>query len=72
MKLGIEQKSESVTFNPKDQIITVIFPLLPPLEEFIPYLEDIWGRKWLTNNGYNHQKLEKALASYLNLLSSIS
>ena len=30
---------------------TVTQPLLPPLEEFIPYLEDIWQRKWLTNNG---------------------
>ena len=45
--------------------ITVTSPLLPPLEEFIPYLEDIWERKWLTNNGYYHQELEKALCSYL-------
>ena len=28
-------------------IITVTSPLLPPLEEFKPYLEDIWRRKWL-------------------------
>ncbi len=45
--------------------ITVTQPLLPPLEEFIPYLEDIWKRKWLTNNGYYHQELELALAEYL-------
>ena len=45
--------------------ITVTSPLLPPLEEFIPYLEDIWERKWITNNGYYHQELEKALAEYL-------
>ena len=45
--------------------ITVTSPLLPPLEEFIPYLEDIWERKWLTNNGYYHNELEKALADYL-------
>lgn len=45
--------------------ITVTSPLLPPLEEFIPYLEDIWKRKWLTNNGYYHQELEKALCEYL-------
>lgn len=45
--------------------ITVTSPLLPPLEEFIPYLEDIWERKWLTNNGHYHQELEKALAKYL-------
>lgn len=46
-------------------MITVTSPLLPPLEEFIPYLEDIWTRKWLTNNGHYHQELEKALCNYL-------
>ena len=45
--------------------ITVTQPYLPPLEEFIPYLQDIWDRKWLTNNGYYHQELEKALCDYL-------
>lgn len=40
-------------------------PLLPPLEEFIPYLEDIWQRKWITNNGHYHQELERALCEYL-------
>lgn len=45
--------------------VTVTSPLLPPLPEFLPYLEDIWDRKWLTNNGFYHQELEKALASYL-------
>ena len=49
----------------KNDIITVTSPLMPSLEEFIPYLEDIWERKWLTNNGYYHQELEKALAEYL-------
>lgn len=46
-------------------IIKVTSPLLPPLEKFTPYLEDIWKRKWLTNNGYYHQELEKTLAEYL-------
>lgn len=48
-----------------DKIITVTSPLIPPLEEFTPYLEDIWKRKWFTNNGYYHQELEKALCEYL-------
>ena len=48
-----------------NKVITVTSPLLPPLEEFIPYLEDIWRRKWLTNNGFYHQELEKALCEYL-------
>jgi dTDP-4-amino-4,6-dideoxygalactose transaminase len=49
----------------KDQPIYVTQPFLPPLEEFIPYLEKIWDKKWLTNNGEFHQQLEKELAEYL-------
>lgn len=45
--------------------ITVTSPLLPELDGFIPMLKDIWDRKWLTNNGYYHRELEKALAEYL-------
>lgn len=45
--------------------ITVTSPLLPPLEEFFPYLQKIWKNKWLTNNGDFHQQLESELATYL-------
>ncbi len=45
--------------------ITVTSPLLPDLKEFETLLEDIWQRKWITNNGYYHKELEKALAEYL-------
>jgi len=45
--------------------ITVTQPHLPPLEEFVPYLQQIWNNKWLTNNGPFHQQLEKELADYL-------
>lgn len=45
--------------------ITVTQPCLPPLEEFMPYLQKIWDNKWLTNNGPLHQQLEKELAEYL-------
>ena len=47
--------------------ITVTSPLLPPLGEFQEILADIWQRKWITNNGYYHQQLEKALAEYLEI-----
>ncbi|EAW40374.1 putative nucleotide sugar transaminase protein [marine gamma proteobacterium HTCC2080] len=40
-------------------------PSLPPLEEFIPYLEKIWENKVLTNCGPFHQQLEEALCRYL-------
>lgn len=38
---------------------------MPPLEEFIPYLEEIWKTRRLTNAGPFHWRLEMALAEYL-------
>lgn len=49
----------------KNKPIYVTQPYLPPLDEFIPYLEKIWGNKILTNSGPFHQQLEKALCDYL-------
>lgn len=45
--------------------VFVTQPYLPPLNEFIPYLEGIWERKVLTNNGPLHEELEAALCEYL-------
>jgi dTDP-4-amino-4,6-dideoxygalactose transaminase len=45
--------------------IPVTSPLLPPLEEFLPYLQEIWSSKRLTNGGPFHEQLEAALAEYL-------
>jgi dTDP-4-amino-4,6-dideoxygalactose transaminase len=45
--------------------IYVTQPLVPPLEEFLPYLEQIWESKWLTNGGPYHQELEVSLAKHL-------
>lgn len=45
--------------------IFVTQPFLPSLEEFQPYLEQIWNNKWLTNNGPFHQQFEEALSEYL-------
>lgn len=45
--------------------IFVTQPYLPPLEEFTPYLQQIWDNKILTNGGPFHQQLEKALCEYL-------
>jgi len=47
------------------KVINVTQPYLPPLEEFIPYLEKIWASKWLSNGGPFHEKLEQELAEYL-------
>ena len=47
------------------KLVNVTKPFLPPLEEFLPLLEDIWQSKILTNNGlYNTRfckELEKTL-----------
>ena len=45
--------------------IYVTQPYLPPLQDFIPYLEQIWEKKILTNGGPFHQQLEKELCEYL-------
>ena len=45
--------------------VYVTQPALPPLQEFLPYLEEIWANKILTNGGPFHQQLEKALCDYL-------
>jgi dTDP-4-amino-4,6-dideoxygalactose transaminase len=47
--------------------VTVTSPLLPPLEEFTPYLRRIWDSKRLTNGGPFHEQLEKELAEYLDV-----
>lgn len=48
-----------------EKLIPVTQPLLPPLEELLPYLERIWRSKRLTNNGPFHEELEQALARFL-------
>lgn len=48
-----------------DKPIYVTQPLLPDLQEFIPYLEEIWEKKQLTNSGPMHRELEAQLAAYL-------
>ena len=45
--------------------ITVTKPSLPPLEEYVDLLRDVWDRQWLTNKGHYHDELERGLADYL-------
>nr|WP_319271822.1 DegT/DnrJ/EryC1/StrS family aminotransferase [uncultured Draconibacterium sp.] len=45
--------------------ISITQPVLPNLDEFTNYLNDIWERKWVTNNGEFHKELETALSEYL-------
>lgn len=49
----------------EERPIYVTQPHLPPLAEYIPYLEKIWNSRVLTNGGPFHQRLERALCEYL-------
>jgi len=45
--------------------IYVTQPDLPPLADFLPYLEKIWDNRVLTNGGPFHKQFEAELAGYL-------
>ncbi|MFC6224888.1 DegT/DnrJ/EryC1/StrS family aminotransferase [Hymenobacter artigasi] len=45
--------------------INVTKAYLPPIAEYTAYLEGIWERSWLTNNGPLVQRLEADLSRYL-------
>jgi len=48
-------------------MINVTKSSLPPLAEYVEYLEKIWASHWLTNHGPLVQELEAKLAAYLNV-----
>ena len=56
-----ERRSMAASRKP----IYVTQPELPPLEEFMPYLRQIWETRVLSNGGPFHQMLEAALCDYL-------
>lgn len=50
-----------------DSKIYVTQPFLPPLEEVMPYLSQIWENRILTNNGPFHVRLEEELCKFLDV-----
>jgi len=40
-------------------------PLLPDLDDLMPLLQEVWKRKYVTNHGPLHQRLEAELQTYL-------
>ena len=48
-------------------MIPVTKPFLPKIGEFEEYVNSIWERKWLTNNGPLVNELELKLKKYLNI-----
>lgn len=45
--------------------ITVTQPDLPPLEDFLPYLQQMWDTRVLSNCGPFHKQFEQALCEHL-------
>jgi dTDP-4-amino-4,6-dideoxygalactose transaminase len=48
-------------------MIPVTKPFLPPIEEYKTYIDGVWQRNWLTNNGPLVNELELKLKEYLDL-----
>ncbi len=61
MKRDFELPPDTVASRP----IFVTQPELPPLDDFLPYLREIWDSKVLTNGGPFHRRLEAALCEHL-------
>lgn len=38
---------------------------MPPMQEYINEIRDIWDSRWMTNMGIKHQELQKELKEYL-------
>lgn len=49
----------------QEEPIMVTRPSMPPLADYTRYLEGIWSRRWLTNDGELHRKLESELSRHL-------
>lgn len=45
--------------------IAVVQPSMPPYEEYIEEIKDLWETRWLTHTGPKHQILEKGLCDFL-------
>ena len=59
---GLKGLSKSAA---EEKQVHVTQPALPPLDEFMPYLEEIWTSRKVTNIGHYHQELESALCQFL-------
>ena len=57
--------------EPFNEPIFVTRPIVPNLDNYRNRLESVWEKKWFTNNGEQHQLLEKKLQQYLGV-SNIS
>ncbi len=45
--------------------ILVTRSTMPPFEEYVSEIRELWDTRWLTNSGAKHRELEKRLCEYL-------
>lgn len=48
-------------------MIQITEPFLPPLDEYVQRLQEVWDRNWLTNDGPLVRELEDRLRDYLDV-----
>src|ERR1039457_5628578 len=51
--------------KPFEKPVYVTRPVLPDLEKLLPKLREIWESQWISNNGPQHELLEKRLVQVL-------
>lgn len=61
MKAWLDEKGVKKRIEPFVEPIYVTRPYLPPLEEFVDGLKEIWDNRWLTNNGPLVQRFREDL-----------
>lgn len=49
------------------KLINVTRSSMPPFEEYVNEIKELWNSRWLTNSGVEHQKLEEELKKYLQI-----
>jgi dTDP-4-amino-4,6-dideoxygalactose transaminase len=63
--MGLALLDEKVRSRALGEPVFVSQPLLPELNELMPMLQQIWEKKYVTNHGPLHQRLEAELRTYL-------
>ena len=58
-------KEELAKLKPFQKPIFVTRPMLPNSKDFIKKIGEVWESQWLTNNGPQHNMLEKELLKTL-------
>ena len=56
-----------IMIKPFKNPILITKPFLPPIQEYVQKLNEIWASRWLTNMGSQHLNLENDLKKYLNV-----